>query len=76
MIRVEEELKLVHVEINHLRADTNQLRKDFMVQIDRIDKRLEHIENTFNKSLNSMRWFMGIIFVATASLITVYQFLN
>ena len=120
MLRVEEELK-------HLRADTNQLRKDFIVQIDRMDKRFDkvderfmHMENTFNerfihmestsnerfvhiektfnerfeqmgktfnerfeqaerssdKKFSSQRWFIGIIFVAISTLITVYQFLN
>ncbi len=93
MIRVEEELKLVHVEIKHLHTETkhlhaeiNQLRKDFAVQIDRIDKRFEHMENTFNarfeqmermfnKGLSAQRWFIGALLVAIPTAIALIQFL-
>ena len=83
IVRVEERTVRVEEELKHLRADTNQLRKDFMVQIDRMDKRFDkiderfiHVDNTANKNLNSTRWFIGIVFVAISTLITVYQFLN
>ncbi len=79
MVRVEEGLKSVNVEIKNLREDfttrSEQMERMFDKRFEQVDKRFEQMERMFDKRLASMQWSMGIMFTVVMVLITVYRFI-